>query len=399
MASNLLRRAFATVSTSSSHSSLLSPGFPLVLQTSHNPYATTGKWLASVGGLVVGMIHIGGWTRLTGSGLSMTDWSPTGSLPPLSLQEWHDEFAKYQTFPEWQQRQHMTLREFQYIYAWEYGHRMLGRCVGLAFGVPWLYLTWRRRIPPGLQPRLLGLGLLGATQGVVGWWMVQSGLGEDRRGEQHQIKVQPIRLATHLSLAMITYGALVWTALDVLRWPHRAAMVGSSRWLTQCRIGAVAVTGLTFVTVVSGALVAGNDAGRAYNTFPTMNGQWIPLELYELQPWTRSLTEHTATVQWNHRVLATTTAVTGLSLVAVGLRRPSLLTPQIRQGLWALGVTVTGQFALGVVTLLNYVPIGLGVAHQLGSVAVFTSGVYLAHSFRYVARSGPSIAKTVARHS
>ena len=151
-------------------------------------------------------------------------------------------------------------------------------------------------------------------------------------------------------------------------------------------MGAVAVTGLTFVTIVSGALVAGNDAGRAYNTFPTMDGQWIPSELYAWKPWTRSVTQHTPTVQWNHRALATVTAVTGLSLAAYGLRRsPHLITPQVRQGLLTLGVAVTGQFALGVVTLVNCVPIGLGVAHQLGSVAVFTSSVYLAHTLRYAA--------------
>ena len=302
----------------------------------------------------------------------------------------------------------MTLSEFQYIYAWEYGHRMLGRVVGVAFAGPWLYLTLRRRhaIPAGYQPRLAALGAMGAAQGAVGWWMVQSGLGEDRRGDAKEIRVQPGRLATHLGMALATYGALLWTALDMFQMPHQkdvatiAAESSSSsatnnkfprdalRHASKLRMGAVAVTGLTAVTVISGALVAGNDAGRAFNTFPKMDGQWIPSDLWTLQPLWRNGIENTATVQWNHRVLGTATAATGLSVAAYGLllpraRRRLLLTPQVRQGLTALGAAVTAQFTLGVTTLLWYVPLSLAAAHQLGSVAVFTSGVYLLHALRY----------------
>jgi cytochrome c oxidase assembly protein subunit 15 len=290
----------------------------------------------------------------------------------------------------------MTLSEFQYIYAWEYGHRMLGRVVGVAFAVPWLYFTVRRRVPAGYQPRLALLGSMGAAQGAVGWWMVQSGLGEDRRNDKREIRVKPHRLAAHLSMALATYGALLWTAMDLFTIQsfrdavtkidtskHRDAL----RHASKLRVGAIAATGLTAVTVVSGALVAGNDAGRAYNTFPTLDGHWIlPANvMWELQPWHRNLVENTATVQWNHRVLGTATALTGLSVAAFGLlRRPTvLLTPQTRNGLLALGAAVTGQFTLGVVTLLNYVPITLAAAHQMGSVVVFTSGVYLVHSLRY----------------
>lgn len=389
--------AASAAAAASSTSSFLQRGFPLLWRQAHNnPYAVTGQWLCGVSGLVVGMIHIGGLTRLTGSGLSMTDWSPVGSLPPLSAAEWQREFDRYKTFPEWEQRQSMTLQEFQYIYAWEYGHRMLGRAVGVAFAVPWLYLTLRHRIPAGYQKRLMVLGSMGAAQGAVGWWMVRSGLGEDRRGDRREIRVQPVRLATHLSMAMATYGALVWTALNVFQLPNNnnnmnntltaetvAKYKDALRHASKLRVGAIAATGLTFATVVSGALVAGNDAGRAFNTFPTMDGQWIPTEMWELQPWTRNLTENTATVQWNHRVLGLTTAATGVTVAAMGLRRPHLVTPQARRGFVALGAAVTGQFALGVVTLLNYVPISLAAAHQLGSVAVFTSGIFLAHSLKY----------------
>ena len=147
-----------------------------LFQATGNPYAATGGWIIGTAGLVVGMIHVGGITRLTQSGLSMTSWSPLGTLPPMSNGEWQTEFDRYKSFPEWQQRQSMNLSEFQYIYAWEYGHRMLGRFVGLAFCVPWAYFSLRGQIPPGYQGRMVGLLGMGGTQGLVGWWMVKSGL-------------------------------------------------------------------------------------------------------------------------------------------------------------------------------------------------------------------------------
>lgn len=359
------------------------------MTTRHNPHAVVGTWLLGTAGTVVGMIHIGGITRLTKSGLSMTDWSFVGSLPPRSLEQWQDEFARYRTFPEWQQRQSMTLQEFQFIYYWEYGHRMLGRMVGFVFAGPWLYFTLRHKIPPGFQPRMMGLFAMGGTQGLVGWWMVKSGLGDDRRGDRKEIRVQPVRLAAHLSMALATYGALVWTGLDVWTIPHAATVRDKVAQLSQqalrhasvLRRNNLALATLTTLTIVSGALVAGNDAGRAYNTFPTMNGQWVPDTLYSLSPWYRSLTEDTATVQWNHRVLGTTTALTAISLTALGLRRP--VTPQVRKGLYAVGIAATGQFTLGVTALLHYVPISLAAAHQLGAIVVFTSSLYLGHSLRF----------------
>lgn len=362
----------------------------MITHTVENKYAGTGRWLLGVGGLVVGMIHVGGITRLTGSGLSMTDWSPVGSFPPLSAEEWQREFARYKEFPEWQQRQSMTMKDFQYIYAWEYGHRMLGRVVGVAFTLPWLYLSIRGKIPAGYQGRMALLGGMGATQGFVGWWMVQSGLGDDRRGDRKEIRVQPARLATHLSMALATYGLLLWTAMDMFTLSYKDIVLDamkykdSVRFASKVRTGALAVTSLTAITVVSGALVAGNDAGRAFSTFPKMNGQWIPSEIFDLQPLSRNFVENTATVQWNHRVLGAATATTGILVAAYGLRRPGMITPQVRNGLLVLGAAVTGQFTLGVVTLLNYVPISLAAAHQLGSVFVFSSGLYLLHSLRYV---------------
>lgn len=373
--------------------SLLQKGLPAVTQSAHNMYAPAGKWILGTATAVVGMIHVGGVTRMTQSGLSMTTWSPLGSLPPITQQQWEEEFSLYKQYPEWEQRKSMTLSEFKYIYGWEYGHRMLGRTVGLVFCLPWAYFSLRGRIPAGYQGRMVGLLAMGGTQGLVGWWMVKSGLGDDRRGDKHEIRVKPVRLATHLTMAVATYGALLWTGLDILALPHQptiaeeASRLGKNalRQAARLRTGSLHLTALTGLTIVSGALVAGNDAGRAYNTFPKMDGMWIPSGISDLTPWYRNLYENTATVQFNHRVLGVSTATGALGLVAMGLSpaRAALITPQARLGLQALGVAAVGQVTLGITTLLWYVPISLAVAHQIGSIVVFSSGIYLAHSLRY----------------
>lgn len=385
-------------------STFLTRGLPLVTKSADNLYAPTGKWILGTAGMVVGMIHVGGVTRLTQSGLSMTTWSPLGSLPPITEDDWQREFDRYKAFPEWQQRKSMTLSDFKFIYGWEYGHRMLGRAVGVCFALPWMYFTLRRKIPAGYQKRMFGLLCMGGTQGLVGWWMVKSGLGTDRKDDKHEIRVRPIRLATHLSMALATYGALVWTGFDLLGMPHsqeklkEAVSKMSKEALRQARTlrtKSFVLSGLTFLTVTSGALVAGNDAGRAYNTYPKMGDEWIPSSIMELKPWYRNLTENTATVQFNHRILGSATALTALSIAVIGLSpsRMAALTPQARKGLYAVGLAATAQASLGVVTLLSYVPFSLAVAHQLGSIVVFTSSLYLGHALRY---ARPALARTVA---
>ena len=253
------------MSSSASVSNLFKHGLPLITSATQNIYAPTGKWILGTAGAVVGMIHVGGVTRLTQSGLSMTSWSPLGSLPPITHQEWLDEFERYKQFPEWQQRTSMTLSEFQFIYGWEYGHRMLGRTVGLIFVVPWMYFTLRGKIPTGYQKRMVGLITMGATQGVVGWWMVKSGLGDDRRGDKKEIRVKPIRLTAHLSMAVATYGALLWTGFDILSLPHNSTTISEQvtklskdaiRHASRLRAGSILLTGLTGITIVSGALVS-----------------------------------------------------------------------------------------------------------------------------------------------
>jgi len=373
-------------------------GLPAVTSSAHNVYAPAGKWMLGTAFSVVSMIHIGGVTRLTQSGLSMTTWTPLGSLPPITREEWEMEFSRYKIFPEWQQRKSMTLSEFKFIYGWEYGHRMLGRAVGLAFVLPWAYFSARKLIPKGYQKRMIGLLAMGGTQGLVGWWMVRSGLGNDRFGDRNEIRVRPVRLTAHLTMAVATYGALLWTGLDILGIPHQKTMadrasklfsIESLRQALRLRTGSIFVTSLTGLTIVSGALVAGNDAGRAYNTFPKMDDEWIPSEIGELSPWYRNLKENTAMVQFNHRVLGISTAVAAFGLVGLGLASPgkakaaAFFTPQVRMGVFAVGTTALGQVLLGITTLLQYVPLSLAAAHQVGSVVVFSSGIYLTHSLRF----------------
>ena len=442
-------------SSAASSITSISKGLPILSQTNLNPHAPLGKWLLGTSSLVFGMVHIGGVTRLTKSGLSMTDWKPLGSRPPITLDEWNEEFERYKQYPEYQQRQSMTLDEFKYIFYWEWGHRMMGRVVGLVFGSGWAYFTWIHRptatataadtahniipktitsaIPPGYQSRLALLFAMGGTQGLVGWWMVKSGLGEDRRGDQNEIRVSPYRLASHLGMAVGTYSMLVWTGLGALSFPidsYASAAVGGSKATTtttttersastalsalqqytknlspsalrhaqKVRMGVLSTVGLTGVTILSGAFVAGNDAGNAYNTYPLMNDQWIPLDDMidpEKIPKWRNMFETTATVQWNHRVLGTCTALSAVGVAGYGLLNPLgrcakagfSTTPQVRRGLISLGTAATAQMSLGIATLLNYVPISLAATHQLGSLVVLTCGLYTAHSLRYASRN------------
>ena len=216
------------------------------------------------------MVSVGGLTRLTRSGLSMTDWKLQGGLPPSNRAEWEREFQRYKQYPEWQQRQSMTLDEFKYIYAWEYGHRMLGRVVGLAFGLPLAYFWTRGRLTPWLKPRALGLLGLGGCQGLIGWWMVRSGLNTDLLPERQKqdVRVSPYRLATHLTMAFVTYSGLIWCGLETLGSKQAVgAGLKHAAKLTPIARGAAC---LTLVTAISGAFVAGNDAGMAFNVWPYM---------------------------------------------------------------------------------------------------------------------------------
>jgi len=347
-------------------------------------------WLLGMGGLVAGMVTVGGITRLTRSGLSMTDWRLQGSLPPMNRAEWEIEFDRYKQFPEWKQRQNMTLDEFKFIYFWEYGHRMMGRFLGVAFAVPAGYFAAKKMVPKSLYPRLALLFGLGGTQGLIGWWMVKSGL-EMNPEERKEIRVSPYRLATHLGMAFTTYTVLLWTSLDLLNDKHAARRVANTvseecmRAARRHRAMAIGTGVLTATTVISGAYVAGNDAGRAFNTWPKMGDTWVPEGMWTITPIWRNLVENTATVQFDHRMLAYTTfaLVWGNYLTALKGAHWSQLPKYTRRAFHATAGMSVAQVTLGVTAILNYVPIEIAAAHQAGSLVLLTMVTGLAHSLRF----------------
>ncbi len=334
-------------------------------------------WLFIVGLMVFAMIVLGGVTRLTHSGLSMVDWRPvTGWLPPLDAAAWERVFAGYREYPEYKKLNlGMTLGEFKSIFWFEYTHRLLGRLIGAAFFVPMAAFWLKGWVGRRLGLKLIGLFVLGGLQGALGWYMVKSGLVS-------RPDVSQYRLAAHLGLALVILGAMAWVGLGIIspvrsaappeRVPARGTALGTER----LRFWAWGLTGLIFVTALSGAFVAGLDAGFVYNTFPLMDGAWVPDGLFELAPGYRNFFENTATVQFDHRVLA----ITALCAVMVfwwRARRTGLgLGP--RRALNVLAVAAAVQVALGIATLLLVVPVTLAALHQAGAVALFLSAVWLA---------------------
>jgi len=329
-----------------------------------------GRWLAAWAGMVYLTVLIGGGTRLTESGLSITEWKPvSGVVPPLTNAEWQVEFAKYRQIPEYQQlKRGMTLPEFQRIFLWEYVHRVWARLVGLALLVPLVVFGLRGMLAPPIRRRLVGVLVLTGLQGAMGWYMVKSGLSV-------RTDVSQYRLAAHLSLALLVYVLAVWTAADLLRDEPRA-----SDDVAGVRRGATALVALTFLTIVAGAFVAGLDAGKAYNTFPLMSGRVVPEGYLQLSPWWVNAFEHVPTVQFNHRLLGLTTVVASLLLWATARRRP--VAPGTRRLAGLAALTATAQVALGITTLLLAVPVPIALLHQAGAVALLTVGVLLRHSLR-----------------
>lgn len=356
--------------------------------------------------MVAGTIAVGGITRLTRSGLSMTDWSIQGGMPPRTTEEWEAEFQRYKQFPEFNQRQTMTLEEFKFIYHWEYGHRMLGRFLGVAFGLPALYFIARGRINKSLYPRLGLLFTLGGAQGLVGWWMVKSGL-EMNPEQKNEIRVSPYRLTAHLAMAFTTFTLLVSTGFNVLNPIENCKKIASSlspdvlNAAKKNRRFALHNLGLVFLTAMSGAFVAGNDAGRAFNTFPKMGDDWIPQEILDLKPTWKNFFENTATVQFDHRVLALSTlsAITYSYYKArsvLGGEFWKALPKSSRVGYNLMAGMAFTQVGLGISTLLHYVPLHLASAHQLGSVLLLTFTTFLASSLRF-SKYGKAVAPAVTK--
>ena len=259
-------------------------------------HRAVAAWLLACCALVFAMVVVGGVTRLTHSGLSITEWQPiVGTLPPLSQADWETAFAKYRLTPEYQQvNKGMALDEFKGIFWWEYFHRLLGRVIGVAFLVPFLWFLARRAIPPGYGWKLAGIFVLGGLQGAMGWYMVKSGLVDDPR-------VSQFRLTAHLGLAFVIFAAMFWVALSLLH-PQRLPREGDA--IRSARRWAYAIAALVFFMVLTGGLVAGIRAGFAYNTFPLMNGHVVPPEILLLEPWWRNFFYNMATVQFDHRAVA-----------------------------------------------------------------------------------------------
>jgi cytochrome c oxidase assembly protein subunit 15 len=328
-------------------------------------------WLLLCCALVFAMVVVGGVTRLTRSGLSIVEWDPLiGAIPPLDQTDWEELFREYQATPEYRQvNQGMSLQAFKGIFWWEYFHRLLGRLIGLAFLLPLLWFLFRRKVPPGLTPRLFGIFLLGGLQGAVGWWMVASGLIDDPR-------VSHVRLSIHLGIAFLIFAAMLWTALDLLSgFARSAAPPPAARWAGWLSL-------LIFVMVLSGGLVAGTRAGYAYNTFPLMNGQFFPPEYLMLQPWWDNFLHNMATVQFNHRLIAWALFVL-IPLLWWSVRRVG--DGEVRLASALLLVMLGVQLALGIGTLLLQVPVALGATHQAGALVLFGLSLWLAHALRRAA--------------
>jgi heme a synthase len=326
-------------------------------------------WLLICAVMILVMVVLGGVTRLTHSGLSIVEWHPvSGIVPPMNEAAWEELFRHYKQFPEYKKlNTGMTLTGFKGIFWLEFLHRFWGRLIGLAFLLPFLYFAWRRQLPSGFAAKLLGIFILGAMQGVMGWLMVKSGLVD-------RPDVSQYRLTAHLGLAFLLYAYILWLALGQL-FP-RAENAGCAH----LRIDAWCLLMLVAFTVLAGGLVAGLDAGFAYNTFPLMAGQWIPEHLFDRQPWFVNFFENLITVQFTHRVLASLTAI-GV-LVFYWRARGQALQARTWTALTCLLLLVVGQYALGVATLLNVVPVSLGAAHQTGALLLFTGVLWVVHELR-----------------
>ena len=326
-------------------------------------------WLLICATVIFGMIVIGGVTSMTGSGLSMVEWKPLmGVIHPLSEEAWLDTFEKYRQYPEYQQvNRGMDLAGFKYIFMYEYLHRVLGRVIGVLYFLPMVYFAVKGRVRAGMMPKLWILFIRGGCQGLLGWYMVKSGLVDNPRVSQY-------RLTSHLGLAFAIYAYMLWVALGLLLPGRQEA---GSTATSGVRLSAWVLGLLVFVTVMSGGFVAGLKAGFVYNTFPLMDGRWIPEAMFLQEPLWRNFFENMATVQFDHRVLAILTFL-GICAFWLAARR-RVTTPQARAGMHLLLAVAVLQVALGISTLLLYVPVALAATHQAGALLLFTAVLFLNH--------------------
>ena len=321
-------------------------------------------WLVSIAALIAIMVLVGGATRLTESGLSIVEWKPVrGVLPPLDAEQWTQAFEGYKAIPQYRElNAGMTLAEFKTIFWWEWSHRLLGRVIGIAYLLPFLWFLWRGELGAELRRRLWLIFGLGALQGAVGWWMVASGLSQ-------RVEVSQYRLGTHLVLALLIYAGIVST---LRRLEDRPPVTASPR----LKYTAVALLALTFVQLYLGALVAGLRAGKIYNTWPEIDGRLIPsaARLFFEEPWWHNLFDNTLTVQFEHRMTAYALLVLAVlhALDAISSRAGTSAV----KGALGLLAAITLQATLGILTLVNQVPMDLALAHQAVAIAVLTLAVF-----------------------
>lgn len=345
----------------------------------HNPHRAVAWWLFACCALVFVTLVIGGMTRLTHAGLSIVEWQPLiGALPPLSEAEWQELFVKYQQTPEFLLRNHdMALDGFKTIFWWEWAHRLSGRLIGAVFLLPYLWFLARGQLRGTLAWKIAGFFILGGLQGAMGWYMVKSGLVDDPRVSQY-------RLAAHLGLAFLIFGLMFWTALGLLQPRQQKVGAGETATFSQNpsqtltrRFGGGLVA-LTFLMVLSGALVAGIHAGLAYNTFPLMNGDFLPPESFMLKPVWLNFFSNMAMVQFDHRLLAWTL----LALIPWFALRVWRDFPTARPAALAMASWLLIQASLGIGTLMLRVPVPLAAAHQAGAMILFALVIWTNHTIR-----------------
>jgi heme a synthase len=318
-------------------------------------------WLIVLFAMVVAMIVVGGLTRLTDSGLSITEWKPvTGALPPMDDVAWLVEFGKYQETPEYLlQNKGMSLSEFQFIYWWEWGHRQLGRTVGLVWFLGYLGFAATKNVPTGWHPRLIWVGALGGLQGAVGWWMVSSGL------QGSMLDVASYRLATHLGLAFIILGYIAWYVLLLGREERDLLQARRSKEPKQFGL-ATGLLHLAFLQILIGALVAGIDAGRNYPDWPMMAGGFLPPDLFALEPWWRNFFEDDGLVQFMHRIVG---YVLFVFAIVVWRRGRQSAHEHTQFAFNAVMAMISIQMVLGITTVLYSAPLNIAIVHQIGAIA------------------------------
>ncbi len=349
-----------------------------------------GIWLLVVAAMIAAMVVVGGLTRLTGSGLSITDWHPIrGVIPPLGHAQWMAEFDRYKHIPQYRlENRGMSLAQFQGIYWWEWAHRLLGRTVGIVFLLPFLFFAWRGDIPRSRYPQMIVLFLLGGLQGLIGWWMVKSGL-------ETRVSVSQYRLAIHLGFAIVLLGAILYVALEFLHKDSLSPLGGEGRgegavplehaskavraerppnpgslprWGRGNGVYALFFIVLVYIQMLLGALVAGLHAGLIYNTWPSMDGRFLPENPFFHAPWWINFFNDPGLVQFDHRIGAYLVAAAAIALwcISKNARKTATLVLAI----------VAAQITLGILTLVNQVPIPLAALHQITAVALYCAAIW-----------------------